>query len=239
MKRQTLVLVVVLGGAAGLAYVYRKELGLGGGSQQAQVGGLLGALLPQLNEALTNLRDPNSEEREGLRNLGRAGDRVFGALGLGPDPRTRKRRNDSLAQASYYERVQAERWAQGLFSAASRSDVREWSVDQSGGWIYYEGRADPWHKPLPSGIQWPAAWILEASARILAPVGGGAVPQRELGPFGHSVGKPGKLSWLRYEEPAFSDNNPAAPPDWTISGLFNPPTFGLVQEDQNPLLRSA
>lgn len=230
-------ILLIAGGLGVGAYLFRERLAAlfaGDTGNKSNLFGIdLGGIMDQLNTSLGNLRDPDSEERKGLRNLDRARAEVFAGLGLTGDPNRKKKQLSQLASSSLAERLGAERWAQRMYSFASRADVREWVVDASGLTIFYEGRATPWTMPVPSSALYPSAWILEASSRML-----GSPVQREEGPFGFSAGKGGRLgAWIRYEEPAFSDTNPSAPPDFTISGLYNPPTFGPVLESQNPLLQ--
>lgn len=231
---------VLLGGGLAAVYLFREPLSRLFQPQQRAAGSdpiaqVLDTVLGQLNKSLDNLRNPESEERQGLRNLDEARRSVFAALGLGEAPGKREARNKQLAQASLAERIAAERYARSMHSDASRKDVREWKITSEGYVIFYEGRSSPFVRPVPVDALHPRAWVLEAPARILATPSGGAVPQAELGPFGVSIGQPGTTKWINYDEPAFSDNNPAAPRDWTIQGLHDPPTFGTLpaQEGNN------
>lgn len=155
-------------------------------------------LVNEIPETITQLRDPESEDRNGLRKFGAAVSKFY----TGKDS-ARDRHKDTINLSIQNDKAELEhmtRWLEQLFVKVSRFDVVEWRIAHDGDWfVTYQGRnGREFPIRVPPWAKFPLAWSIELPLRMF-----GGVAMRGRGPIGTALDVE--------DEHYFSDGNPHAP----------------------------
>ena len=193
-----LAMIALLGGVAWWVLRPRQEqLRPDRGVLGDALGDAISVGLEEAQTSIQNLRDENSAERDGLRQLGQQLRTLF--TGRESSSRRNQRQIAELQAGQKTELFAMEEWIQQLHVTLSDSAVERWRIRADGTWeVIYRGRRDPFLVRPPTTALYPLAWSVELPVRVF-----GSVARLGSGPIGTRL--------VFTETPAFSDRNPYAP----------------------------
>lgn len=216
MRRDLLLVGGVLLGGVGLLFVAAQlvpQLGaLLRGKPQQQGGGdgsLLGDVVAPVVGLVGQVIDKVDWSKAGSK-ASDAGKKALSVIGLASDPDKKKEAQKAQNAAVTQILIDMEEFAARTHQLLARADVKEWVLSSSGVNgsptfdVYLVGKDQPTRIEVPErAVQHRLAWAAEPIVRTL-----GVFVQR-----GRRIGVP----WVRYDLPAYSDNNPHAIPGLRLS----------------------